>query len=85
MNGTIKWHKATGPAFSAGERWVGSSGSRVTIVSVRRYPGADPMSNHTSDYGVTYEWVDNNGKVFQYEKDAWNFQVRYTHVADLHV
>lgn len=85
MNGTIKWHKATGPAFSAGEHWVGGSGSRVTIVSVRRYPGAKPDSNHTSDYGVTYEWKDSKGKVFQNEKDAWNFQVRYTHVADLHL
>lgn len=82
MNGAKKWHKATGPAFNKGEQWVGSGGGRVTIVSVRKYPGAKPDSNHTSDYGVTYEWVDSNGEVRQHEKDAWNFQVRYKHIAD---
>jgi hypothetical protein len=77
MNGKIKFHKATGPAFNVGEVWVGSDGNtKVTIVGVSKYPGA--TSNHTSDYSVTYEW---NG--VQYEKDAWNFQVRYTHQADL--
>lgn len=80
MNGKIKFHKATGPAFNPGEVWVDSSGSKVTVVSVRKYPGA--TSDHTSDYGVTYEWKE-NGKIVQHEKDAWNFQVRYTHQADL--
>jgi hypothetical protein len=72
MNGKIKFHKATGPAFNVGEVWVGSNGTKVAIVGVSKYPGA--TSNHTS------EW---NG--VQYEKDAWNFQVRYTHQADLNV
>jgi hypothetical protein len=85
MNGTIKWHKATGPAFSVGEQWVGMTGTRVTIVSVQKYPGASAESNHTSDYSVTYERIDHKGVLQQYENDAWNFQVRYTHVADLHV
>jgi len=81
MNGEIKWHKATGPAFAPGEQWVSTCGNRVSIVSVRKYPGAKPESNHTSDYGVTYEWME-RGEMRQHEKDAWNFQVRYTHVAD---
>ena len=80
MNGAVKWHKPTGPAFNAGEVWVGSAGNKVTIVSVRKY---HITGNHISDYGVTYEWVE-RGKVVQHEKDAWNFQVRYTHSADLH-
>jgi hypothetical protein len=80
MNGKIKFHKATGPAFNPGEVWVGSGGTKVTIVSVQKYPGA--TSDHTSDYGVTYEWEE-RGQMVQHEKDAWNFQVRYTHQADL--
>lgn len=81
MNGAKKWHKATGPAFLAGETWYGKAGKfSVSIVSVRKYPGA--TSDYTSDYGVTYEWLE-NGQVVQHEKDAWNFQVRYQHQADL--
>ena len=82
MNGKIKWHKATGPAFHTGEKWVGSGGFTVIIVSVRKYAGAAKDSTHTSDYGVTYKWIE-NGEERQHEKDAWNFQVRYTHIADL--
>lgn len=80
MNGKIKFHKATGPAFAVGEIWVGSSGHKVEIVSVRKYPGA--TSDHTSDYGVTYKTDPSNSEQV-HEKDAWNFQVRYTHQADL--
>lgn len=82
MNGTIKFHKATGPAFYPGECWFGSRKHCVTIVSVRKYPGA--TTDHTSDYAVTYQWTEGD-RVVQHEKDAWNFQVRYTHGADLHV
>lgn len=83
MNGAIKFHKATGPAFNAGEIWHGSGNNRVTIVSVRKYPGA--TSDHTSDYGVTYQWTEANGEIRQHEKDAWNFQIRYAHAADLNL
>lgn len=82
MNGKIKWHKPLGPAFSTGEVWVGSAGFKVRIVSVRKYPGVAEDKNHISDYGVTYEWEE-RGKTVQHEKDCWNFQVRYTHIADL--
>ena len=78
MNGEIKWHKPTGPAFAPGEEWVSTCGYRVKIISVRKYPGA--TTNHISDYGVLYEQL---GGAPNHEKDAWNFQVRYTHVADL--
>ena len=81
MNGKIKWHKATGPAFNQGEIWVSVSGTKVEIVSVRKYPGA--TSDHTSDYGVTYKTDPLNNPTQTHEKDAWNFQVRYTHQADL--
>lgn len=82
MNGNVKFHKATSPAFNPGEVWVDSSGRyKVTIVSVSKHPGA--TSDHSSSYGVTYELNSLSGKVQQYEKDCWNFQVRYTHAADL--
>ena len=82
MNGAHKWHKATGPAFNPGEQWVSHGGNiRVTIKSVRKYPGSPAACNHVSDYGVTYEWLE-NGNPKQHEKDAWNFQVRYGHIAD---
>lgn len=82
MNGNHKFHKATGPAFNPGEVWISHGGNiQVTIASVRKYPGAAPDANHTSDYGVTYEWTE-RGEVRQHEKDAWNFQVRYGHIAD---
>ena len=77
MNGKIKFHKATGPAFAEGEVWYSSANVPVEIISVERYPGA--TEDHTDDYSVTYRnKVD--GSV--HEKDAWNFQVRYTHQAD---
>ena len=79
MNGEVKWHKATGPAFNVGEEWVSTAGNRVSIVSVRKYPGSS--TNHISDYGVTYSWLE-NGIVRTHEKDAWNFQIRYMHIAD---
>lgn len=82
MNGQRKFHKPTGPAFNAGEVWVDLGNSPVKVVSVRKYSGA--TSDYISDYGVTYEWTE-KGKLVHHEKDCWNFQVRYCHVADLYV
>lgn len=81
MNGKVKFHKAMGPAFNTGEVWVSASGVKVEVVSVRKYPGT--IGDHASDYGVIYKTdpVANPQQVN--EKDAWNFQVRYTHQADL--
>jgi hypothetical protein len=80
MNGKRKFHKATGPAFQVGEVWYSVSNVAVEVVSVERYPGA--TYDHTDDYSVTYRnTVD--GSI--HEKDAWNFQVRYTHQADRYV
>lgn len=73
MNGTHKFHKANGPAFNVGEKWESCSGKiRCEIVSVRKF-GAGKW-----DYDVTYQYEDG----YQHSKDAWNFQVRYTHIAD---
>lgn len=84
MNGKIKFRKATGPAFAPGEVWVSSSGAKVTIVSVSLYKyAANLPSPDNADYAVTYAWVE-HGSVVQHTKDAWNFQVRYTHIADTH-
>jgi hypothetical protein len=82
MNGAVKFHKATGPAFNTGEIWYSSSGIKVEIVSVRKYPNA--TTNHISDYGVTYKTDPVNNPDKLHEKDAWNFQVRYVHQADMH-
>lgn len=74
MNGTTKFHKANGPAFQVGEVWVGNMGKHeVEIANVRKF-GPEKL-----DYEVTY--IDEN--LNQWKKDAWNFQVRYTHLADL--
>lgn len=80
MNGNVKFHKPRSPAFNAGEVWVSSTGFKVEVISVRKYPCA--KSDHSSDYAVTYQWTE-KGKIVQHEKDCWNFQVRYTHIADL--
>lgn len=82
MNGNIKFHKATSPAFNPGEVWVSCSGNKVSISKVRKYPGA--VNNHTSDYSVFYWWIE-SGQVRTNEKDVWSFQVRYTHAADLNL
>jgi hypothetical protein len=79
MNGNSKFHKATGPAFHKGEQWISSNGAKCSIISVRKYPGS--TTNHTSDYGVTYQQADGSLN----EKDAWSFQVRYGHIADLNL
>lgn len=78
MNGNIKFHKPNGPAFNFGEIWVPCSrpdAYKVTIVSVRKF-GDDKF-----DYEVTY--VDDRG--IEMHKDAWNFQVRYMHIADVNI
>lgn len=72
MNGQKKFHPATGPAFAEGEVWYGSSGSKVTIMSVRKYGDAK------WDYEIKYMQSNNTVST----KNAWSFQVRYEHAAD---
>ena len=73
MNGAKKWHKAAGPAFIPGEKWYSSNCHAVYIVCRREWvQGA-------WEWQITYQ--DELGN--RYEKDAWNFQVRYQHQADL--
>ena len=74
MNGTVKFHSPDGPAFNAGEVWRSSYGIVVTIESTRRY-GPDKW-----DVEVTYSFLD--GTISS--KNAWSFQVRYTHRADFY-
>ena len=82
MNGKRKFHKATGPAFKPGEVWLPADGSSTEcrIVSVELYPGA--ITDYLSDYKVTYQFEYEQSYSPHREKDAWNFQVRYMHVAD---
>lgn len=76
MNGNVKWHKANGPAFLPGEQWKSISGNIFcSIVSVRQF------GEGKWDYEVTYRYADGT----ECQKDAWNFQVRYQHIADKHL
>lgn len=75
-----KFRKWNSPAFNEGELWVSSTGGKVRIVSVSKYPAA--KSNHSSDYEVTY-YVDAEKCDKIHSKDCWNFQVRYSHISDL--
>jgi hypothetical protein len=48
-----------------------------------KYRGA--TGNTSSDYEVTYKTDPKNNPDATNTKDAWNFQCRYTHAADLAV
>ena len=74
MNHTIKFHSPDGPAFQTGEKWLAADGKGrvVTVMGTRRYG--------TSKWDVEVFYTDTNGQTF--DKDAWNFQVRYYHQAD---
>ncbi len=81
MNGVKKFHKANGPAFAPGERWVAADGSGLTcwIVDVRRFPRPNKDGKWGKwDWLVRYRYSDGA----TCEKDAWCFQVRYKHPAD---
>lgn len=77
MNGAMKFHSPDGPAFNAGERWVGSSGTPVTIHKVVRY-GVDKW-----DVDVFYWYPMDERRSVESCKNAWAFQVRYQHTADM--
>lgn len=80
MDNMTKFRKWNSPAFNEGEVWVSSSGVKVRIISVSKYPAA--KSNHSSSYEVTY-YVDAEKCDEIHSKDCWNFQVRYSHISDL--
>ena len=73
MNGTIKFHPARSPAFNAGEVWVDSAGRKVEVVSIRYFSTGEKF-----DGQVIYRYEDGQTS----DKDVWNFQVRFTHIAD---
>ena len=77
MNHASKFHKADGPAFVQGQRWTHNNGKNwVTVVRTERF--GDGKWDVEVYYTVPHD-------VREYHKDAWNFQVRYTHEADLHL
>ena len=75
-----KFRKWNSPAFNKDEMWVSSTGARVYIIDVVRYPAA--TGEYSSDYEVTYCTDDTKSNI--YSKDCWNFQVRFPHWSDLH-
>lgn len=73
MNGKIKFHKPNGPAFAVGEQWESHGGKlKVTITGVTK------IGDDKFDYLIDYLQSDGTSS----QKDGWNFQVRYSHVAD---
>lgn len=74
-----KFRKWNSPAFNKDEMWVSSTGARVYIIGVVKYPAA--TGEYSSDYEVTYYTDDTKSNI--YSKDCWNFQVRYSHLSDL--
>lgn len=75
MNGNIKFHKPESPAFDHWQEWVSACGHSVHIIKVVRW------GTGKWDATVTYCGRD----MHPMEKDAWNFQVRYQHVADKNI
>lgn len=75
MNGAKKFHNPDGPAFNEGEKWVATPKSFVIIQRVERY-GVDKW-----DVDVYYTQIDGSTA----HKNAWSFQVRYQHQADLEI
>ena len=73
MNGSKKFHPARSPAFAQGQAWFDSTNRRVEIVGVEMFAQGkfDGEVFFKCDLGTVYA------------KDAWNFQVRYNHQADL--
>lgn len=78
MNGHVKLHKPESPAFNKGERWYSSDGFCACIERVERY-GVDKW-----DVDVYYTNPNvGNGRLAV--KNAWSFQVRYQHQADMNL
>lgn len=75
MNGAKKFHKPESPAFNEGEVWYATPKSYVVIQRVERY-NVDKW-----DADVYYTQIDGTTG----HKNAWSFQVRYQHKADLEI
>jgi hypothetical protein len=73
MNGKEKFHP-NGPAFAPGEQW-GNLVPNITIVRTEVFgPGK-------FDFTVFFKYSDGvEGK-----KDAYGFQIHYTHIADRNI
>jgi hypothetical protein len=69
-----KFYHPFEPAFAPGSVWVSSGGHKVRIERIFKYRGA--VTDGTWDYGVVY--ADKDGRVR--ERDAWNFQCRYSYL-----
>lgn len=77
MNGVKKFHSPDAPAFNPGEQWIGTSGAVYEVLSTRRYS--------TDKWGVDVCYCMITQPEVHWTKDAWNFQFRFTHRADLAV
>ena len=72
------FYQTTSSVFNKDEIWVDSSGYSVSIYLVYKYDEYSD-SEHISDFCVVYKTKDG----YMYQTDAWNFQVRYTHISDV--
>lgn len=75
MNGKTKFHSPDGPAFNTGERWIGTSGAVYVIQGRRRYA--------LDKWDVEISYFLEGQPETVWSRDAWHFQVRFTHQADL--
>lgn len=77
MNKATKNHKATGPAFQSGQVWYIEPIKKIGKVIIDRVE-KEGNGRGLIDYRVHFTYPD-GGKG---SKDAWNFQIHYTHEAD---
>jgi hypothetical protein len=75
MNKKIKFHKPNGSAFNENEEWIGVSKNKVKIISVEKF------GDNKFDYEINYKQSDGSLS----KKNAYNFQIRYQHLADFSI
>jgi hypothetical protein len=61
--------------IQVGSRWIGVSGSIVTVEGINLYGSTNPW------YEVVYSWFENGEKKTN-DKDVFSFQCRYCLVID---
>lgn len=70
-----KFHKPEDIVFERGEVWYDSQDNKVIILGTSRY------AEGTYDVNIYYKGAK-EGQNWVHDKDAWNFQVRYTHSSE---
>lgn len=70
------FHKPEDSVFNVGEIWYAAQGNyTVVIIGTSRF--SEGIYDANVYYRGTKEW-----QTWVHDKDAWNFQVRYTHSSE---